>query len=133
MNHTLRIEDAESVKPVKLQGDLYLGPDWIAYLAFRRGEVSTLALLFFTLIWFIVRAQKMENWRDTLKGKSVDQMMEECPGSWMLRVEEIVSITRKFPASLVITTTGGTIYRLNVPRYRELFRHAEKHGWPLAH
>lgn len=132
MNHTLRIEDAASVKPKKLQGDLYLGPDWIAYVAYRRGEVSYLGLLFLTLIWYIVRAQKMENWRDSLKGKPVEQMVEECPGSWFLPIGDVVRIESKFLAVLLITTSGGVVYRLDVPRYREFLGHAEKHGWPVA-
>lgn len=132
MTELLRIEDAESIKPEKLQGDIYCSPDQLAFVAFKRGRLSPLFFVLFNVFWFIIRAQKMEAWRDSLRGKSIDQMVQENEGSWVLQRGDIREMKRSFPATLTVTTVAGSQYKLQVPRFSDFKEFATRNHFPLS-
>jgi hypothetical protein len=73
----------------------------------------------------------MCNWRDAQRGKTLEQKVQDNPGSWIIQVDQITSMRTKFPTTLIIQTHDALEYRLTVSRWPSFKRHAQKHGWPL--
>jgi len=132
MTNVLRIEDAESMKPKKLQGDIYCTPGQLAFVAFKRGNLSPLFIVFFNIFWFLIRAQRMEAWRDSLRGKSIDQMVQENEDSWVLQRTEIREMKHSFPATLTVTTVAGPQYKVQVPRFTDFKEFTVRNHYPIS-
>jgi hypothetical protein len=128
----LRIENAESVKPENCEGDLYLTSDQIVFVAYRKSPPFAVAFLFFNIFTFIAHGIRMNKWRDSLKGKTLDQLAGAVPHSWSLKRSDIVEMRKRFPATLIIHTHVGKEYRLSVPLWRDFKEFATKHSWPLT-
>jgi predicted RNA-binding protein (virulence factor B family) len=130
MMNCLHIDDAEWNRPKQCQGDLFIDQQAMAFIVYTQGNTGSLAALLFGVIGFIVRSHRMNKWRDTLRGKSMDQMIEENDGSWKLSKQAIKCWKLKFPAKLLIETVNGENYRLSVPRFPDFKEYIRKNDWP---
>jgi len=132
LNPFIRFENVECQLPTKLDGDLYISPEQLAFVAYKPGNNSGWPVIFFGIIGFLVSAQKRDKWRDSLKGKSVEELVRDIPDSWMVPLTDVVSMQKKFPATVIVNTTSRVTYRLTVPRWPDFKEFAQKHRWPLS-
>lgn len=128
----LRIEDAECILPEKMQGDLLIYPDELVFVTYQRSPTNTLKIMFGGLFGFLWRASKMNDWRDRMRGKTIDEMIALAPGSWRLCLADVQRAEKKFPAYLVLHIVNGQVYRLSVPRWQDFKYFAEKRKMPIA-
>jgi hypothetical protein len=108
----LLFENVQSTNPAQIYGDLHATPEGFYFLAFKPASVVTLALqanLGLLGMWLMKRGKKkrareMAAWRAQHQQHSLDELVQNLPGSWMIPQDQIRTLKPGLLSSGVVVT-----------------------------